>query len=226
MKDIYTDIGERGIEIKPGIAAMLGSEIVRVDAVDAATGKLTIARGCLDTVPVAHPENTILWLYGIDEDLAYATPEYAAGTKVDVKLLTLTSNDSQLPVAQAHTDSVTLVGRAARPYPPGNFRINGQAWPDTVTGAISLTWAHRDRKLQAEVLVDTLAGSVGPEPGTSYTVRIEDEDGNLLTEAAGLTGNNWIWNGDSDAPVVRIILYSVRNGLSSFRRHEWAVTRV
>ncbi|MRE90953.1 MULTISPECIES: hypothetical protein [unclassified Stenotrophomonas] len=34
-----------------------------------------------------------------------------------------------------------------------------------------MQWAHRDRILQADQLVDTTQGNIGPEPGTTYTVR-------------------------------------------------------
>src|SRR3546814_12715191 len=48
----------------------------------------------------------------------------------------------------------------------------GVAYPATVEGALALSWSHRDRRGQADQLIDTTTGNIGPEAGTTYTVAV------------------------------------------------------
>lgn len=152
-----------------GSAALWGDELVRVDALDPGTGAVEFGRGCGDTVPQQHePGERVFFFDGwsASDRITYATSE-----SVEAKLLTRTGSQ-ELPESAADTLSVVLDKRAARPYPPGLFRINGQADPAAAFGpTLTLTWAHRDRLLQADQLVDQEQASIGPEPGTTYTVR-------------------------------------------------------
>lgn len=152
-----------------GSAALWGDELVRVDALDPGTGAVVFGRGCGDTVPQQHePGERVFFFDGwsASDRITYATSE-----SVEAKLLTRTGSQ-ELPESAADTLSVVLDKRAARPYPPGLFRINGQADPAAAFGpTLTLTWAHRDRLLQADQLVDQEQASIGPEPGTTYTVR-------------------------------------------------------
>lgn len=129
--------GGRGLDlVKVGTEALIDAEKLRVDAIDAATGAVTIARGCVDTVPAAHALNARMWFthtyFGAD------LTEYVLGETVDAKLLPHTKQGSLDP-ALATTISLTLAQRQWRPYPPGNLQINGVAYPATVTGTASPT---------------------------------------------------------------------------------------
>lgn len=203
-------------ELQLGTAAMIGSEIVRVDAVDVATSTLTIARGCADTVPAQHAAGTAVLCYdswGVDDQT-----EYTSGVSVDAQLLTSTGA-GQLSPSAAPVQSVTFDSRAARPYPPGDVKLNGQRYPAEVTGDLEITWAHRDRLLQADNLIDTLQPSVGPEPGTTYAVELYDgASSTLLHSETGIVATtayvpSAAFNYDN-----RLELYSVRDGLQSWRR--------
>ena len=207
-----------------GEAALIEGEIVRVDAFNATTGAITLARGCLDTVPVPHAAGARVWFYGGDSSFGYNQTEFAAGTNVQVKLLTSTTRGDELPQANAPTLPLQLTGRQGRPYPPGNFKINGQAYPQSISGAVSLSWAHRDRLLQSDLLVDTAQGSIGPEPGTTYRIRIQDAGGAVLTEVPGLTGTSWTWNIPPNASQLTISLEAERDGFKSHQKHEWTVS--
>ena len=151
-----------------GTLAAVGDELVRIDGVSATT--ITIGRGCLDTVPVAHPAGTpvICW-----QALADATEaRFAAGEVVSAKLLPETGF-GVLPLADAPEDQVTLASRAIRPLPPGRVQADGMYLRILPDREAALTWAHRDRLAQTSAVFDAYtAPDIGPEPGVAYEVRI------------------------------------------------------
>lgn len=156
-------------QVTVGTHAQIGEELVRVDSVGDTA--MTAGRGVLDTVPATHPAGTPVYFWD-----AYADSdgvEYAAGETVDVKMLPVTGS-GQLALADAPVDSLAFVSRAFRPYPPGNFRVDGLSYPvlHQVVGNPVLTWAHRDRLQQtAGTIYDHTAGNIGPEAGTTYVVQ-------------------------------------------------------
>lgn len=195
-----------------GEAALWGDEIVRVDALDLDTLAVTLARGCADTVPQVHPAGQRIWFFD-----AYSTGDpvqRSDGTTLDARVLTRTGSD-ELAIGAAPTSSLALASRQARPYPPAGFLINGQASPSAVTGDAVATWVHRDRLLQADQLVDTEAATIGPEPGTTYTVRAYVN--NVLDdEQTGITGTTATWS-PSSAGQGRVEVVAVRDGLESWQ---------
>ncbi|MGE4366218.1 phage tail protein [Thermomonas sp.] len=203
-----------------GETAMLGSdetaEIVRVDGISDST--ITIARGCLDTVPRAWPAGTRFW--GYDQYTASATTEYTDGETVDVKVLTRTASDL-LDEMLAPGDSVVMGSRAARPYPPGKLRItdtvaSNVAYPTECVGALTVSWAHRDRLLQDDQVIDASEASIGPEAGTTYTVRFY-LDGVLDSTQTGISGTSstpYTLTGNGQG---RVEVEAVRDGLTSWQ---------
>lgn len=108
--------------------------------------------------------------------------------------------------------SVTFDSRAARPYPPGDVKLNGQRYPQEITGDLEITWAHRDRLLQADNLIDTLQPSVGPEPGTTYAVELYDvASSTLLHSETGISTTTAVVPSTAFASDNRLELYSVRD---------------
>lgn len=198
-----------------GTAALWGSELVRVDALDTTTSAVTFGRGVGDTPPVDHVAGERVWFY--DAWSGSDQREYVAGETVSAKLLTRTTSQ-ELPLSSATEISVVMDQRAQRPYAPGNVRVAGEYAPAGVlTGPLALTLAHRDRVLQADQLVDWGAGSVGPEPGVEYRARYYDDTTDVLVyEPATFT----VDNASHDFPftgAVRLELESVRGGLESWR---------
>lgn len=205
-----------------GSAALIDDEILRVDAINYSTGILTLARGCADTVPGTHAAGARIWFYdgfeGVDETL------YSQGVTIQAQLLTNTST-GQLAPELAGTDSITLQGRLGRPYPPGQFMIAGAAYPATLTGSFLVTWAHRNRTGQADQLIDTSVGSIGPQSGTSYTVQVRRADtGALLAEQTGLTGTTSNPITLTYPGLVDVQLFSVVGGRASLFMHSHRVT--
>lgn len=211
--------------VRTGSYAILNNEIVRVVSVSSVS--LTVGRGCLDTVPVAHSSGGRIFF--VDDVFETDTVEYATGETARIKLLPTTGLGT-LAEASAPQQTVVMAQRLSRPYPPGLFRINSQAYPSSVRGDqdIVVSWAHRDRLLQTATIVDTEAASIGPEAGTTYTVELLTEGGTVISSATGLAGTTHTFTlaaMGANYGRVRIRLRSVRDGLNSFQMHDWLFTR-
>jgi len=204
-----------------GGAALLDDELVRVDAFDPTTLSGTLARGCVDSVPAGHAAGA--WLWFLDDDQGLDPTAYAPGVAVQARLLTQ-AGDGQLDPALVPVDSLTTAQRQGRPYPPGLFRIGGASYPASVTGDVVLSWAHRDRRLQADQLIDTAQGSIGPESGTTYSARLLRAD--TLAELTSQTGIAGTTATLSTTYVGEVIaeLWSVRDGLDSHQRWRHSFT--
>lgn len=205
--------------VAPGGYALIGDEVVKVVGYDLAAGTATIARGILDTVPAEHAAGARIWFAdafaGVDQT------EYAAAEVVDVKLLPRTGR-GELPLADAPTDSITMAQRQHRPYPPGLFRINAQAYPAYLTdpATITVSWAHRDRLSQTAYLVEQGEGNIGPEAGTTYTLEVYDDDTDALIEDfTAIAGTSQAISVPTLTRRLRVELFSVRDGLDSWQRH-------
>ncbi|HEK4028457.1 TPA: hypothetical protein SLU87_001320 [Pseudomonas aeruginosa] len=213
-------------DVTVGQAAVVDDEIVRVDAVNYASGTVTLARGCADTVPAKHLAGARVWFYDTFE--AVDETVYSQGVTLQARLLTNTS-EGQLAPALAATDSLTLTGRQGKPYPPGQFRINGSAYPTKVYGALSVSWAKRDRIGQADQLIDTTVGNIGPEAGATVTLQVYSGT-TLKRTYAGLTSSSWSYplaEDMADGPLqdVRLVLRSVRDGIDSWQQHDITIER-
>lgn len=200
--------------VQVGTRAMWELEEVRVDAIDAEAGTVTLGRGVADTVPVRHAAGTVCYFY--DNARALDGAEYVEGEEVFAKLLTRTGTAFQDP-NEAPELSVIITGRASRPYPPARLRINDAVSLAYASGEVTLTWAHRDRLAQVDQLIDTETTSIGPEAGTTYTVRWY-LDGVLEHTHDGLTGTSQAYTPSADG-TLRIEIESVRDGVASHQKH-------
>lgn len=201
-----------------GSSAVIDSEIVRVDAIDIVLATVTVGRGCVDTSPVVHAAGSRIWF--ADDFFSTDGIEYAAGETVQAKVRTRTSQQL-LSLADSPTDQAVLSGRQIRPYLPGLFRVGGIAWPATVplSTPLAVSWAHRDRVLQDDQLIDHEQISIGPEPGTTYTLTIEQPPGTVINVEAGIQGTSstpFAWSATGPA---RVRLIASRAGFDSFQSH-------
>ena len=163
--------------VTAGTIAQVGEELIRIDAVDTdSTGAyvgLQVGRGILDTTPRRHvgdSHGVVVRFWG---EFAVSDDEsYAAGESIAVKIQTVQGN-AVLALDKTPADRVTFRSRAIRPYPPGDLKIDGLAYPEQYvwSGDHVLTWSHRSRTQQTDAaLYDHTAGDIGPEPGVTYRV--------------------------------------------------------
>ncbi|EHK89807.1 phage tail protein [Aggregatibacter actinomycetemcomitans] len=199
-------------------AVMIDDEIIKIDSVDFNAGTMTVGRGCADTIPQAHKADAVAWCYllaaGTDET------KYTVGEQVKAKLLTRTAQQT-LDDEKAAELTLTTQQRQARPYPPGNVRIDGGYGNAIVDGSsFKLTWAHRDRDLQAEKLIAHSEDSTMLGEGVSYKVDLLD--GDTVVRSIDTTGTEFAY---PDAKKVEgeqfssLALYSVKNGLQSLHKY-------
>ncbi|MCP1106684.1 hypothetical protein M6G53_14975 [Serratia nevei] len=213
----------------PGDGVLIGDEIVRVDQVDSATGQIVVGRGCADTLPIEHAAGARIWFYR--DALESDGVEYLGGETAQVKLLTRTSSET-LPPDQAPIESITLQQRQARPYLPGNIRINGEPYPGHVSKSSSytLTFSHRDRVLQADRLVDCTESSIGPEPGVLYVVTLTNQETGEIVWANETTQPDielpYVNGGIIIRGAVHILtLHSKRDGIESLYSYQATLPR-
>lgn len=174
--------------IEEGSAALINGEIVRIDKVDVANLQITVGRGCVDTVPAQHKAGATVWFF--DGNEATDGIEYDLNTTIEAKFLSNTFAD-RLALDKAATQSITLQGRQARPYPPANLKINGIAYPTELSsGSIVVSWSHRNRLIQADKLIDTTMENIIMEDNVGYNLKVY-VNGALSVNKTELTDNNY-----------------------------------
>jgi hypothetical protein len=217
-------------QVETGRYAVIGPELVAVTDIDIGAGQITMDRGVLDTVPALHSAGDRIWF--CEQRQGVIAREYLSSEQIDVKMLTRTSK-GVLAEAVAPINSLTFNHRAIRPYPPGRVRINTEAYPDEISGELTVDWAHRDREQQTAYLVTQDEGNIGPEAGTTYTLRIYGDSGVLKRAETGLAGTSYTYNeadeksdnGGNWNSELRIELEAVRDGYTSWTCHNISFTR-
>jgi len=203
--------------------AYIGAECVAVRAIDTGASTVTIDHGVLDTVPVDHVDGERIWF--CDGVQGFDMTERANAETIDVKLLPATSL-GVLDVTSAAALPITMATRYQRPYPPGNVKVNGTAYPAYGVSPFVITWAHRDRLLQTADFTAQDAGDIGPEAGTTYTVYAYGVDSagaeTLFYSNSGITGTTDTLDFATDPPTasavsVSIRISSVRDGYQSYQ---------
>jgi hypothetical protein len=216
-------------DVAVGALVRIDDEYFRLDDIDRNAGTLIVARGCADTIPQLHLDKARIWFQTAMPTTDFR--DYATGEVVSARLLTRTTSQTLDP-AFAYEDTITMASRQGRPYPPGNMTVNSDPVFDEthiITGDIVLSWAHRDRIVQGNTLLEHGAGSTGPEPGTTYTVRVYGPDGvALLHTEAGLSGTSWTYTtamSDGNPGLMWFRVESVRDGYTSLQYYWFAVGR-
>lgn len=220
----FKSVSESDLEV--GMAVMVNGEVMRLQS--AVLPTLSVLRGCADTVPVPHAVNSTVWFFSnaaISDER-----EYLATDTLGVKVLPFTAASGPMSIEYSPPLSLTFNWRFVRPYPPGRVRVNDeplQATPFSLglgETEFVITWAHRDRLLQADQLIGHEEASIGPEVGTTYTAQVYDADNNLVRTVSGISDTTWTYTEtmlDTDIPegVGRIELFSVRDTFESLQRH-------
>lgn len=212
----FTIVSGRDLDlVEVGTEAMIDDEKMVVTAINVSTGSVSVGRGCVDTVRAVHLSGARVWF--TDNYVGADPTQYVSGETVDAKLLTRTAKGTLDPVL-ATTASLAIVHRQSRPYPPGRMRVNGVNEPTSVVDAMTVTWAHRDRILQADQLVDDEVASVGPEPDVRYALRFLDATSALIIEKLDIQGATAavVLNYTGD---VTMELYAISDNGTSVQKH-------
>ncbi len=206
-----------------GDAMLIGDELVRIDSFDEETFEATVTRGVADTIPVMHPADARMWTY--DDDLINDGVAYTVGETVESKVLTRIATDV-LSEDDADANTLDLIGRQARPYPPANVKVGDISIYETLGAHPEpvITWSNRNRITQADQLVGYFDASVAPETGQTVTIRIFDpaDDETPLRETTGIEGETWTYDAamqatDNPPNIVRVEIESARDGLASWK---------
>jgi hypothetical protein len=107
----------------------------------------------------------------------------------NLKLLPYTQQ-GEVPIASVSNVAVTFIARATLPYPPGNVKVNGVAFPSTTSGDAVITWNHRYRLGPFIVAQD--AGDVAGGPEGNYTIVIVINGVTIRTVTA-ITGKTYTY---------------------------------
>lgn len=180
--------------------ALIDGEIVAWQTVSGTGATRTIAnvlRGVLDTVPAAHSAGAKVWFLG-SVPLSFVDPSggYAADGTVTAKLLPYNAAGTTLAIGSAAQLSKTTANRAAKPYPPGNVKIAGVAWPASFAAGAdrTVTWSTRSRTVQR------VNGDVVPQDAGDYAGAVEGDftievrvNSVLQRTVTALTGGTWTW---------------------------------
>jgi hypothetical protein len=220
----------------------LGNELCCYNTVAQNTdGTVTLGgvwRGLLDTVPQTHSVGEECWF------IAYACGKpgqtYDVNEAIAVKSLPRTPLGT-LDISNATAHNTSLAGRADCLYPPGCFRIQGLAYPTTISGECGvISWAHRDRTAQTAYLIQESAGNIGPETGTIYRLQIYGRNGGtwaLKHTEDNMTGTSYTYseatekseNGGAFNQALRFVLRGYKAGppvVNNWQDIDWTVTRV
>ena len=165
-------------------------EILAFEELEVAPGGTTILfnrvhRGLMDTTPKTHPIGTRIWFvfFGMGTS---ETTEYGDTESIEAKYLIKTLAGT-LDEGAASVNLHTFTSRTQRPYPPGNFLIEGEVFPvatdgltEAVNAELNLTWAHRDRIFSLFNVDQGDLTQIGPEALVDYQLRIRDEGDFLI----------------------------------------------
>lgn len=199
-------------------AALIDNEIVSVTALNLATGAITIARGCVDTVPTTHAAGARVWF--IDNFFDSDQVQYFSGETVQQRALTETNRGGVLALGSAPNMNCPIVGRQAMPYPPAFLQVNSTRWDllTKISGPLVVSWRERNRVTQQDQLIDQTQSTVTPESGTTYTITLQDGTGATFATFTGITGTSWTWPTPDDThSTMGVTVSAVRGGISSFQ---------
>lgn len=189
--------------------AYIDDEVVRIDALTAPTGsepaKITIGRGCLDTLPAEHSAGVRVWF--AHNYSTWDPTEYQETTTVDCKLLAKTSIGTYDIALASAIQIGPLEARHNLPYPPANVKQGpgDLNYPTNIYGtdATDVNWVDRNRLQQtATSLLDFFDAGITVEPSVDYTLRFlgeadydKDPFTAASTETTGLSsGSTYSWS--------------------------------
>lgn len=160
--------------VKVGTLVQVDQELIVYQSYDTETKVLTVKRGALDTLPRPHSKDAVFYFW--DDSSGLDPTVYVDGETVYAKVLTTTPSGVENLGASA-VRTLEMKGRAYRPYPPANVKINGEYFPNEIENDLALTWVDRNRVQQTggEIL-SWFDDSVTRESGVSYVISLFNGD--------------------------------------------------
>lgn len=208
--------GHELYEFEPGQAAVIGNEMIIIESMTDTA--MQIKRGCMDTVPQLHQKGELVWLTENTGGTDWRV--YAGGEHVDIKVLPWTLAGGRFDIDGAPIDPLDFNFRFYRPYAPGLVMTNTQFMGDRrwyqkqvlradvgvseVPDNLIVTWAHRDRPMQGDKLIDHEQGDIGPEPGTTYRIIVRNQYGEVIRTEAGINGTRWVYTYENAAADMKV----------------------
>lgn len=182
------------LSLPVGTIAVVDNEVLQVVSYNTVTGAFRFVRGCIDTLPAAHSSGAVVWFPRLG--IGYDPVRYAEAQVIGGKVLTRTGSGT-LAEGDATLRTVTTVGRSGRPYPVGLFKINNvdyRSGPFTVRPDVVVSWAPRNKVVQADVVLHQLSPGVTAAVGVTYTLRIRRQSDNAVIQTlTGLTGSSYTY---------------------------------
>lgn len=153
-----------------------------------------LARGCLDTAPTTFPAGTRVWFISYGSEIVNIRGPVPPIVTVNNWLRFQPFNNKNDYPFDSCLDSLvvaTTPTRSEKVYCPTDVRFNGQSYPASITGEMTVSWSHRNR-IGTWSYADSGRTS-SAEPGTEYDVLVYGELGTLIHTEAGLTGTSWTY---------------------------------
>jgi len=190
-----------------------------------------LARGCLDTAPTAFSEGARVWI------LSYANTVIPVDTAGEVITFQPYNNNGVLALGSCDDSTISGMNpdRADRVYCPTDARFNGDSYPSSISGELTVSWEHRDRF--GEWVYSESGETSAPEDDTEYDVLVYGESDTLIHTEPGITGKSWTYlEADEIADSglgrlnnhLRVIIrtYGDSRAHQAFREIEWEFDRV
>jgi len=214
----------------------IDNEFMEVFDHDIENKTMIVNRGVVDTVPVSHVIGSRLFANQVNA--AFSQTQYSDGEQIDIKLLTK-SGQGTLAQVDATTNIFVVSDRKEKPYPPSNLRLDNlpaYVSQGMTLGDLDIRWQHRDRTQQtATQHIPQAFGNIGPEVGTTYTLRLFNENNVLSRTEVLIAGTIFIWVDETaDSGLVDRVNNNLRleleannsvSGLRSFQIHDYAFKR-
>lgn len=190
-EDLFSDVAAN-----EGWLILIDDELVYATGVtytDTTATFTGVTRGVLDTVPADHASAATAWIISGGYGLLNPSDPLAADGTVRVKLLPF-SVGAPLNIVSATARTLSVLNRAARPYPPARVRVAGVAYPATASGTVTVSWEGRNRLTQTSIVNQDATG-ITHEDGTTYNLRIYvDATNALIVEKLGITAKTATFN--------------------------------
>ncbi len=183
-----------------------------------------VIRGVFDTVPADHSSGSKVVFLSDGAGLTQPAP-YGSDQTVSAKILPENSRGT-FPLGSASYITTTTRSRYARPYPPGNIRIQGAGYGvryTTTVGDVLVAWSSRNRLTQAAAggVVPQDAVAIAGETGQTHKVLVLVAGVLVRTVAPATTPFTYHGSdraADSGAAgLVTLEIYSNANGLDSYQ---------